>query len=456
MNKGNLSSIIAAGCILTACSIPLQTVAPNPSNPIETVAVLPMYNATNDVGGPQMVRELTEKRIQRWHYTSKPLNEVDQILRDQMGVTLGSQLELTTPEKLGAVLGVDGVLYGYLVDFGDVTTGVYNEKRVRAGFRLVDTKTGKVVWAGGRGVRNSSGTLGSMASGRDEGIEGLKSVKGVAEIPRLKEWDPIGGASDSSFMKAIGGKLLSKATGGYLKPETEAMLDRIFGDFPAGRGTGEVAPVKFPQVAAPPPPTVSPYMGYMRMGKRDFTSDLVMTSVFKKQNREMVIHGKLAKGGENFRTDIDMSRAMEEQSKGMPAGLNKTATIWQGKNKTQKNYTLYPDLKKYMENRVVENESDEPKMTKKKLGEEVVDGHKCDKYQVEMTATDGKTFQGLIWEAKDLQGFVIKSEFEDGDAKQTMELKNVKLVTPPASLFEVPKDYTVAASFMDLMSEKEN
>lgn len=455
MNKRNLSSIIMACFILTACAIPLQTIPPNPSNPIETVAVLPMYNATNDVGGPQMVRELTEKRIQRWRYTSKPLNEIDQILRDQMGVTLGSQLDLTTPQKLGAALGVDGVLYGYLVDFDDVTTGVYNEKRVRAGFRLVDTKTGKVVWAGGRGVRNSSGTFGSMASGRDEGIEALKSVNGVAEIPGLKEWDPIGGASDPNLMTAMGGKLLSKATGGYLKPEATAMLDRIFGNFPAGRGTGEVAPVKFPDVAAPPPPTAgNPFMSYMRVGERDFTSDLVMTSVFKKENREMVIPGKLAKGGENFRTDIDMSRATEDQAKGMPAGLKKTATISQGK--TKKNYTLYPDLKKYMEQNVVENEADKPKMTKKKIGEEVVDGHKCDKYQVELTATDGKTFQGLIWEAKDLKGFVIKSEFEDGNAKQMMELKNVKLVTPPASLFEVPKDYTVAAGFLDLMSEKDH
>ncbi|WDT79624.1 MAG: hypothetical protein MPW14_21225 [Candidatus Manganitrophus sp.] len=38
------------------------------------------------------------------------MNEVDQILKDQMGLTLGSQLELTTPQKLGAALGVDAVL----------------------------------------------------------------------------------------------------------------------------------------------------------------------------------------------------------------------------------------------------------------------------------------------------------------------------------------------------------
>ena len=456
MKKAALSAIMIAGFLLTACSIPVQTIAPNPSNPFNTVAVLPIYNATNDVEGPKMVRELADKRIQRWRYTSKPLNEVDQILKDQMGVTLGSQLELTTAQKLGAALGVDAVLYGYLLNFDDVTTGVYNEKRVRAGFRLVDTKTGKVFWAGGRGVRNQSGALGSAASARDDGIGGLKSVQGIAEIPHLEQWDAISGAADSSLMMGLGKKLLDKTTGGYLKSETEEMLDRIFGNLPAGRGTGQVAQAAFPmmpKIAPPPPPSVgNPFLSYMRLGERDFTSDLVMTSVLKKDNREMVIPGKLAKGGENFRTEIDMSETMKNEAKGAPPGMFKTATISRGKAK--KSYTLYPDLKKYMEIDVVDKDAAEPKITKKKVGEEVVDGRKCDKYQVEMTATDGKTFQGLIWEPKEIKGFIIKSEFDDGNGRQTMELKNLKLVTPPASLFEVPKDYTVAAGFIDLMTEK--
>lgn len=444
--------------LLMSCTLPTQTVTPNSSNPMKTVAVLPMYNATNDVEGPRMVRELTAGRIPRWHYTSRPLNEVDQILKDQMGLTLGSQLELTTPQKLGAALGVDGVLYGYLLDFDDVTTGVYNEKRVRAGFRLVDTKTGNVVWAGGRGVRNSSGTLGSAAAARDDGIGGLKSVPGVTEIPRLAEWEQGGSASSSSLSMAFAEKLLDKATGGYLKAETETMLDRIFANLPPGGGTGEATQAALPKVpavpamAAPPPSAGNPFFSYLKFGERDFTSDLVMTSVLKRDNREMVFHGKLAKGGANFRTDIDMNEAMKNEAKGAPPGLFKTASISRGHG--TKSYTLYPDLKKYMEIPVAEKDNKEPKIVKKKVGEDVIDGRKCDKYQVEVTPSGGTTFQGLIWEPKEMKGFIVKSEFDDGNAKQTMELRNVKLVTPPAPLFEVPKDYTVAASFIDLMSEQ--
>ncbi|MBI3803286.1 MAG: DUF799 family lipoprotein [Nitrospirae bacterium] len=458
MKKGSIFPVLVVGLLLVSCALPVHTIPTNPSNPIYTVAVLPMYNATNDVDGPKVVRELADKRIQKWHYSSKPLTEVDQILRDQMGISIGSQLDLTTPQKLGAALGVDGVLYGYLLNFDDVTTGVYNEKRVRAGFRLVDTKTGKTVWAGGRGVRNQSGTLGSMASTRDDGIGGLKSVQGISEISRLEEWESVGGASDASFMKAMGGKLLDKATGGYLKSESEAMLDRIFGNFPAGRGTGEAVQVAIPSAVAPkmpaaPTPTYTgnPFFSYMKLGQKDFTSDMVMTSVMKKDNREMVMTGKLAKGGENFRADLDMTETMKE-AKGAPPGLFKMATISKGHDK--KSVVLYPDLKKYMQNDVTEKELKEPKITKKKVGEEVVDGRKCDKYQVDVTSADGKTTQGFIWEPKDLKDFIVKSEFQDNDFKQTMELKNVKILTPAPSLFEIPKDYTLAASFIDLMGEK--
>ena len=56
----NLISIglILLGISLSGCSLPatMTTTSPDPSNPVYTVAVLPMYNATNDVGAPQMVR----------------------------------------------------------------------------------------------------------------------------------------------------------------------------------------------------------------------------------------------------------------------------------------------------------------------------------------------------------------------------------------------------------------
>ena len=56
-----------------------------------------------------------------------------------------------------------------------------------------------------------------------------------------------------------------------------------------------------------------------------------------------------------------------------------------------------------------------------------------------------------MWNATDLDGMTIKTETENNDFKMTMELKNIVLKKSPASLFEVPADYTEASNFMDLM-----
>jgi len=251
MKRFLLFSLISLGISLSGCSLPatMTTIPPDPSNPIYTVAVLPIYNATNDVSAPQMVRELADKHVQgRGHYSVKPLSEVNQTLREQMGITLGSQMDMTTPQQLGATLGVDGVLYGYLLNFDDMTMGVYNERKVRAGFKLVDTKTGTVVWASGHGVKStdSSGLLGAVASSsRDSkdsaAVESFNSIPGVSEIPGIGEWHHYPSRQDTSIsgsaVLSLGGKLIGKATGTHLRAETESMLNLIFANFPVGRGS---------------------------------------------------------------------------------------------------------------------------------------------------------------------------------------------------------------------------
>ena len=63
-------------------------------------------------------------------------------------------MDLTTAQKLGEALGVEGVLYGTLMDFDETTTGVINVKKVRGKFKLVNTATGQAMWVRGLGVRS--------------------------------------------------------------------------------------------------------------------------------------------------------------------------------------------------------------------------------------------------------------------------------------------------------------
>lgn len=209
--------LLLAGCI------PQKAVRPsNPGNPIRTIAVLPILNNTNDVDGPQFIRKQLAERLPQYHYQVQPVKDVDVVLRDQMGITLGSQLEMTNPQELGKVLESDAVIYGTLMDFNTKITGFQNLKEVRAKFKMVNTKTGATIWENGIGVRNEvkSGGVGDVMSTLD-------TLKKQEEIP----WVKIESRQEKDVTTALVGSLLEKvitqAVGAPLALEVGQMLDIV-------------------------------------------------------------------------------------------------------------------------------------------------------------------------------------------------------------------------------------
>ncbi|OGQ57990.1 MAG: hypothetical protein A3J24_00120 [Deltaproteobacteria bacterium RIFCSPLOWO2_02_FULL_53_8] len=242
----NISTAFALALLLSACAGPRDR-RPDDSRFVQSVAVLPLYNATNDVDGPQLVREQAVERLRKARYRNLPLADVDVILRDRMGITLGAQLDLATPEAIGAELGVDYLLYGYLLDFNTVTTGVYNVNKVRAAFKLVDAKTGVVVWSRAAGVKNeihSAGDLGrglsALSQKSDRSDDDIyTTIPGLANIPGLSDWVTKRSRHEKSVGNAalfsLGEQLVTQALGVHLYLETSEALDRIMAELPHGR-----------------------------------------------------------------------------------------------------------------------------------------------------------------------------------------------------------------------------
>jgi len=238
--------LLLLALLLSACASHRSYVPPDPANPVYTLAVLPMYNATNDVGGARTVRAEFVKRIQHLNYMVLPVAEVDRLLAERLGITLGDQLELTTPGRVAGALGVDGLVYGYLINFDDMTAGVYNVKKVRAGFRLVHGPTGRVIWSRGLGVKSiiAGGKVGAGVTilkelkDPEEGL--IESMGPAGEIPGIRDWyiarvvglERVGEAA----VVAIGEKVLTKALRIHLKLEADIMLNRILRTFPSGPG----------------------------------------------------------------------------------------------------------------------------------------------------------------------------------------------------------------------------
>jgi hypothetical protein len=424
----------------------------DPSNPLKRVAVLPMRNDTDDVDGPNVVREKMAAALRDHSYVVMDIKESDQILRDRMGITLGGQLELTTPQKLGETLGVEGVLYGTLMDFDETTTGLYNVKKVRGKFRLVNTATGQPIWERGLGVKTEQSASGTASAAVTAGARLADAREKEAPWVLLSSTQTNQNVKDS-LISSLGAKLLTKAIGIHLDYESKELARRITDNLPWGPGgTAEpaapVVAIAMPEVKMPEPPS----FGYMDWeGRKDFYANVHSVTLDKGKGSSWVFDAPLWITGPKMKMEMDMSKMMQasgaENAEQMP--MSRMTMLSRGDKKTS--YTLYPNVKKYIVHTDAEEREEKPKVEKTKVGTEKIDGHPCDKYRVVITYKGERPQEGFIWNARDLGGMTIKSEVENADFKVSTTLQKIVLKSSPPSVFEIPAGYTQAKDFMELM-----
>ena len=441
---------LIGGCAVRHAPLPFD-----PTNPLKLVAVLPLKNDTDDVDGPNVVRQKMAQALRNRSYVVKDLKETDQVLRDQMGINLGGQLDLTTPQKLGETLGVEGVLYGTLMDFDEVTTGVYNARKVRATFRLVSTATGQTFWARGLGVKTEQGTT--------SGVSGAIRLGALVADARDKEapWVLLSSvtmnqSTKDSFIMGLGVKLLTKAVGLHLDHESGELARLVTSNLPWGPGAGIAYAAPAAMAAVPAVPEIKlpepPSFGYMEwQGKKDFTAVVHSVTLNKSDNQSWAMEAPLWVTGRKMKMDLDMTgmsqAAGAQGAEQLPLG--RMMIITRGDRKT--GYTLYPNVKKYLVHTEGGERGERPKVEKTKVGSETIDGHSCDKFKVTVTYRNGKAEEGFIWNARDLGGMTIRSEVETKDVKVTTDLRNIVLKASPPTVFEIPAGYTQAKDVMELM-----
>jgi hypothetical protein len=422
-------------------------------NPLKRVAVLPLKNETTDVDGPVLLRKRMIEALEDHSYVVKDLKETDLILRDQMGVTLGGQLDLTTALKLGETLGVEGVLYGTLMDFDEMTTGAINVKKVRGKFKLVNAMTGQTLWERGLGVRSelimqskygaAAALAARAADARDKDVPWVTIQTITTGSEKLGE----------SFAVGLGTKLFTMAIGMHLDYESTQLARRITDDLPWGPGPWAAAAMHAARTMAPEIKMPEPqFFGYMDWeGTRDFSAVLYSVSFDKNRNEPFSVEIPVAVASNRMRIEMDMSR----MNAGDSASLHgKMVMINRGDKKVS--YTLYPHSQQYMVHTESETSEDKPGVEKTLVGSEVIGNHPTDKYKVTITFKDGRVEEGYIWNAKDLDGMTIRSEVGNKDSRVTTELRDIILKTPADALFEVPAGYTEAKGYAELTEESKN
>ena len=419
------------------------------SNPVKRVAVLPLKNDTADVEGAEVVRKKMVQALEYRSYVVKDLKETDLILRDQMGITLGGQLTLTTAQKLGETLGVEGVLYGTLMDFDETTLGAINVKKVRGTFSLVNTMTGQSVWQRGLGVRSEmmmGGRTGAAAAGVARAVDARDKDVPWITVQTISTGNRKLG---ESLAIGLGAKLLTKAVGKHLDYESSELARRVTDNLPWGPGPDAVsimpaAGIAKPDIRLPEPPS----FGYMDWeGKRDFSAVLHSTSVYKARNEPVVMEIPVAIAADRMRMEFDLTSRMKGDAR---SPLSKMVMI--GRHDKKSTYTIYPDTQRYLVHSEKEQSEERPRIEKTRIGSEMIGKHNTEKFRVRITYKDGKIEEGFIWNAKDLGGLTIKSETESNDFKTSTELRKIVLKTPDPELFEIPAGYTEAQGFMDVMA----
>ncbi len=429
INKALRTFIFTVAILLPSCATLPEHAIPKKEY---TVAVLPLYNATNDIDGAVMVRQIFDRKL-RPYYKTVPINDIDRMLRDQAGLTLGGQLTMIDPRKLGEILGVDGLVYGYLLNFEDIKTLFYNVRKVRAAFKLIDTKTGDTVWARGQGVRSVTGMIDAVPS--DERLEEYKGIKDIEKIPGINKWDDRINVPDmvksdartilvipfiaaANTVLSLGSHLAGNISGRHLYTLADDTTDRIVYYIVEGRYTLIKKPEEVPKLIFPV---------FILFKDVDFRAKAVLKTKNLSSGEESVSLLALAKRDGKLRSDRII-------------GDNKFSVIVD--KEAKRGIILFPETGQYAEVNLTKSNFEDVYIEKVYLGEETIDGRIYDKFRVAVIYSDTSIQEGVLWESREIKGLIKRVRLKDINFRITVDMEDIDTTPPGDDIFQIPSGYT--------------
>ncbi|QVN18579.1 DUF799 domain-containing protein [Burkholderia pyrrocinia] len=177
-----LLSVLSIVVLLGACAQPVKHVdytAFKNSKP-RSILVLPPVNETNDVTATYgMLSQMTLPLAEAGYYVV-PVAVMDETFK-QNGLTNAAEIQGTSPAKLREIFGADAALYSKVTKYGSVYQIVDSTTVVAASARLVDLKTGDVLWQGqGRATGKELGNNVNVGAFGIVGVLVQAAVKQVA------------------------------------------------------------------------------------------------------------------------------------------------------------------------------------------------------------------------------------------------------------------------------------
>jgi len=134
--------------VLCGCSTPRHYVAEAMGlGYVKRIVVLPFENNTDVKFAEERFRDVvTTEILSRGLFDIVEKGEAQRFLREELVRKEQETLDLATAQRLGQELNVEAYLAGAVEDFSEKQNGSYSYPLVAVTLRLVDVKTGQIIW----------------------------------------------------------------------------------------------------------------------------------------------------------------------------------------------------------------------------------------------------------------------------------------------------------------------
>lgn len=156
-NYFKILAVVICAIAMTGCATQkaFDYTAYKESRP-KSILVLPPLNNTPEVQASYSVLSYATRPLAEAGYYVMPVTLVAEAFKEN-GMTQPADMHATSADKLRQIFGADAVLYVTISKYGTVYQVVNSASVVAAEAKLVDLKTGKLLWTGSASASSEEG-----------------------------------------------------------------------------------------------------------------------------------------------------------------------------------------------------------------------------------------------------------------------------------------------------------
>jgi len=157
-----LASCAVTALVVTGCVAPQDNTVFR-EHPPRSILVLPPLNETTKVEATYSYLSTVTRPLAEMGYYVFPVVLVDELLKAN-GMPTAGEMHQVALDKVAEITGADAVLYVNVKEYGTTYRVLGSRTEVAAEARLVDTKTGLLLWQGKASDKDSSANTGDLVA----------------------------------------------------------------------------------------------------------------------------------------------------------------------------------------------------------------------------------------------------------------------------------------------------